>query len=793
MFCDENPLAPAGGFCPQSYPQLLLVSREAFCGQILSNFGEDFDARFRPFSARGLWYIRPMSRRPAIVQVAIPTPLRTHFDYLNPQDTSPPQPGVRVRVPFGRRQVVGIALGVVTDSAIAASRLKRVSEVLDREPVIPAAMLHLLTWAADYYHHPIGDVLHSALPVLLRRGQAPDPGGVTFWRRSAAGVAIAPEALARAPVQQKILAALGQAPAGLDADGLLAIADGWRRAVNALEARGWVEREQRDCLATPVVTPQAGPELNPAQQVACNEVIAGLGEFCCYLLHGVTGSGKTEVYLRATDAVLQQGGQILILVPEIGLTPQLVRRVQARFAVPLAVLHSGLSDRERLCAWYMAATGKAKIVLGTRSAVFTPLVRPGLFIVDEEHDGSYKQQDGFRYHARDVAIVRARNDGVPILLGSATPSLESFYNAQQGRYARLDLPARTGTAGMPGIHLLDMRKLPVEAAISRPLREAIQTRLARGEQSLLFLNRRGFAPVMMCYDCGWIAPCPRCDTRLTLHKATHRLRCHHCGTEQARPARCPDCGADTLHGIGEGTERVEEILRKWFPDARSVRIDRDTTRQKGALADLLQQARAGEADILIGTQMLSKGHHFPNVTLVGVLNADQGLYSLDFRSAEYLFQQVSQVAGRAGRGDKAGQVLIQTYHPDSPYFAALAQHDYAQFAEFACAERRESGLPPFGYLALLRAEATARGQALAFLDTARRLAEIESAAGVELLGPAPAPMERRAGRYRAQLLLRAGERAVLHRFIGPWLTRIGEIRAARAVRWSIDIDPTDLQ
>jgi primosomal protein N' (replication factor Y) len=460
---------------------------------------------------------------------------------------------------------------------------------------------------------------------------------------------------------------------------------------------------------------------------------------------------------------------------------------------PVAVLHSGLNDSERLRAWQMARLGQAAVVIGTRSAVYTPMPKLALIVIDEEHDASFKQQDGFRYHARDVAIKRARLENLPVLLGSATPALESLHNAQQGRYRLLGLPERTGAAQPPRVTLLDLKRLKLNEGLSPPLIEALQARLTRKEQSLLFLNRRGFAPVLMCHDCGWLAPCKRCDARLTIHQRSRKLRCHHCGAEALLPATCPACSSGNLHGIGEGTERIETALTRLFPKARIERIDRDSTRRKGSLEEKLRRVHAGEADILVGTQMLTKGHDFPNLTLVGVLNADQGLYSADFRSEERLVQQLVQVAGRAGRAEKPGEVLIQTHHPDNPAFAALAHHDYREFGNYALAERAAAQYPPFAHLALLRAESPKPDTALAFLRAAHGHAEgLVEAELVHLMDAVASPMERRAGRYRAQLLVQTGARKALHDFLGVWLTLLEAEKLGRKVRWSLDVDPMEM-
>jgi primosomal protein N' (replication factor Y) len=728
-----------------------------------------------------------------IYQVAVPTPLQRTFDYLATAQAPALAPGTRVRVSFGQRETVGLILGCSDHSDWPRERLKPIGRVLDEEPLLAPSLLQLLVWVAEYYHYPIGEVIRTALPARLRQGAAAKTAGVKVWQLSVAGRTAEPSLLERAPAQKRLLEALAAAPQGLEAAQLATISPRWAAAMKALRARGWVSSHQRDSQPASAAELKPPPVLNPAQLSAVDTIAQDLASFHAYLLHGVTGSGKTEVYLGVIERVLAQGRQALVLVPEIGLTPQVVERFAQRFPVPLALLHSGLTDQERLNAWLAARAGRARIVIGTRSAVFVPLAQPGLIVVDEEHDASYKQQDGLRYSARDVALMRASRSGIPIVLGSATPSLESLKKAREGAYTLLELPDRTGGAGMPAVRLLDMRRLKLSDGLSLPLREAIAARLQRQEQSLLFLNRRGFAPVWMCYDCGWLAPCRRCDAQLTLHQQRGKLLCHHCGAEQEVNTRCPVCQGANLHPLGAGTERVESALERFFPQARIVRIDRDSTRRKGALEEKLARVYDGSADILVGTQMLSKGHDFPNVTLVGILNADQGLYGTDFRSGERLFQLIMQVAGRAGRADKPGEVLIQTWHPQHPLFAALARHDFHGFAEFALAERRETGYPPYSYLALLRAESPRPGMALAFLAEARALGlALPPAAAVQLLAPVPAPMERRAGRYRAQLLVQSTARVPLHDFLRRWLLQLGQAPLAKKVRWTLDVDPVDM-
>ena len=728
-----------------------------------------------------------------VCRVAVPTPVPRLFDYLVPDHAQCPARGARVLVPFGRRhEVVGIVVQTASQSALPAARLRSIKKCLDDTPLLPEPVLELLQWGAQYYHHPIGEVLGTAMPVRLRQGALAQLPAVPLWRLTAAGIAASPDQL-RAPLQRRLLAALQEAAEKeLDRDALSRVAPRWMPAMRALIKKGLVGAHLHEIAADTLPPAPAPYPLTTAQTAA----LAALGQargFQPFLLRGVTGSGKTEVYLQAIEQILARGQTAMVLVPEIGLTPQLVERFRSRVGVALAVLHSGLGEAERMAAWLGARAGKRRIVLGTRSAVFTPMPDLGLIIVDEEHDASYKQQDGFRYSARDVAVMRASRAGIPIVLGSATPSLESLNQVRSGAYTALELPERAAAAAtLPPVELLDMRRLAIEDGLSHPLRTALAACLARGEQSLLFLNRRGFAPVWMCVDCGYVAPCRRCDARLTYHRATARLVCHHCGAEAAVPEVCPACQGTRLQALGEGTERVESALARQLPTARILRIDRDTTRRKGSLEAQLARVHAGEADILVGTQMLSKGHDFPNVTLVGVLNADQGLYSADFRGPERLFQQIVQVSGRAGRASRPGRVLIQTYHPEHPIFAALRAHDHRAFADYTLTERREAGYPPFRHLALLRAESPKAGAPLAFLRRARAFGQRHQTPGVDLMEPVPAPMERRAGRYRAQLLVQASARKPLHAFLDEWLALIWDSKEAKRVRWSIDVDPIDM-
>lgn len=728
---------------------------------------------------------------PTILRVAVPSPLRQLFDYLPPASLPAPlAPGQRLEVPFGKRRVIGLLVELTEHSEHDPAQLRAATALLDDTPALPPHLLDLLRWASDYYHHPLGECWQQALPVLLRKGED-TAATARAWQLTTAGLALPESALKRAPQQQQIFAQLLQhAPL---ADAQLAALGLKREALRALVAKGLaevIEIAATSVPATPTAS-AAGPTPNAEQQAAIDQVAGAFGRFRCHLLDGVTGSGKTEVYLRLIEAVLARGEQVLVLVPEIGLTPQTLARFAQRLPTPIAVLHSGLTDHERLAAWRRARSGEAGVILGTRSAVWTDCPRLGLIVVDEEHDASYKQQDGFRYHARDVAIKRAADAGVPILLGSATPSLESLHNARSGRYQHLHLTGRAGDAKAPRIDLLDIRHQPMQEGLAPATLQALTDTLKAGNQALVFLNRRGFAPTLLCHDCGWIANCKHCDARLTVHAQERRLRCHHCGFARTMPHRCDDCHGNQLEFRGPGTERLELALAQQFTSVPVIRIDRDTTARKHALRDKLADVHSGAPCILVGTQMLAKGHHFPDVTLVVLVDIDGGLMSADFRGAEKLGQLLTQVAGRAGRADKPGRVLIQTHYPDHPLLASLLRAGYGEFAEELLAERLARGLPPFASLALVRADARALDEAEQLLRDLRAALH-HIGGGIECLGPLPAPMSRRAGMFRAQLLLRAPQRAPLHRALFQLAAAAEKHALTRRVRWSIDVDAIDM-
>ena len=596
-----------------------------------------------------------------VLQIAVPVPVRHPFDYLPPRPGWTPsvRPGMRVRVPFGRSSAIGVVVDIAPASTVDAPRLKRVRDVIDSEPLLDPATLKLLVWASGYFQHPIGEVVVGTLPRLLRLGRALKAEHRMRYAASTAGVRAFAQGIGGAPVQTRLLG-LMLADGSVPEAALAAEHRDWRRPLRALIAKGWVE-------PVPDLPRQARrldrPILNAEQRRAVDAVEARLEEFSPFVLEGVTGSGKTEVYLRLIEKVVAHGRQVLVLIPEIGLTPQLLARFHARLSCRVAALHSGLSDGERLSSWTHARNGTADVVVGTRSAVFVPLARPGLFIVDEEHDLSFKQQDGFRYSARDLAVVRARDAGTPVLLGSATPSLEAIDNVRRGRYRRLELPHRAGGASPPRIDVVDLRSRPFDNGLCDVLVEALERTKARSEQALLFINRRGYAPVLVCHACGWVADCDRCDAHLVFHREDGRLRCHHCAAERAPVVECPECGSSDMRHLGLGTERVASALEARIDGLRVARMDRDANGAGAvALEALLDRVHGGEVDAVVGTQMIAKGHHFPNVTLVAILDADGGLFGIDFRATERMAQLLLQVAGRAGRGDRTGRVAA----PDPP-------------------------------------------------------------------------------------------------------------------------------
>ena len=716
-----------------------------------------------------------MPSQPAVIEVALPRPLRRTFDYALAKDAVVPSPGTRVRVPFGRSHIVGVVVDVRDSSS---HELKTIERIIDAEPLLPADLVALAQWLAGYYHHPIGDVLKTMMPVKARQGVKAKPVDEIVWQL-AADTSSAETALARAPAQRATLDRMRQL--GPTADAETAALGINRQSLAALLAKGLVERTT---VAPSYEVRASKVEPTREQAAAIGTINRSLGSATTHVLEGVTGSGKTEVYLRAIEETVRSGRQALVLVPEIALTPQTTARFAERFGAT-ATLHSGMTDPQRFDTWLKCRNGSHKVLIGTRSAVLTPFADLGVIVVDEEHDGSFKQQEGLRYSARDVAVKRGQMLSIPVVLGSATPSMESLENARRGRYRHLRLTRRVAGRSMPSFRVTDIRGERLDGGISMHLHRAIGAHLDAGNQVLAFINRRGYAPVLLCSDCGWQAECDHCDVKLTYHRQPRQLRCHHCDRRRPIPRECPSCGANDFVLVGTGTQRTEETLRARHPGVPLYRIDRDTTRSTRRLESDLAAIAEGNPAILVGTQLLAKGHHLPNVTLVAVLDADGGFLSPDFRAPERTAQLIVQVAGRAGRGDRPGQVWIQTFDPESANLRALIEAGYAGFVESE-RQRRESALmPPFVSLAIVRAESPSEAAAL---DLLRRAADTLTGEGLELLGPAPAPIARRADRYRSQLLLLARRRRDLHQALDR--LEAAEPRG-RDVRWSIDVDPLD--
>jgi primosomal protein N' (replication factor Y) len=727
------------------------------------------------------------------LQVAIPVPMRQLFTYKLPAqlNVNAIKLGERVIVPFGSRQVVAIVLAIDDNTEYAVEKIKSILSRVKDNFSFSTELLNFLQRCADYYHHPIGDVFQQALPVLLRQIKQPDVELPQIW--------LTKELLTdeehrstqkRAPKQGELLTLLKQHQ-GMTWSELLTL--GFNKAqLNALEKKQFVYSESRpvEVFTWQDSALQQGNrlELSAEQAIIVATFMEMQKQLSCHLVDGITGSGKTEVYLQAMEEILAANKQVLVLVPEIGLTPQTLARFEQRFSVPICLHHSGLSDKERLQTWLEAQRGSAAIVIGTRSAVFTPLHDLGLIIVDEEHDASFKQQDSFRYNSRDIAILRARQLNIPIVLGSATPSFETLQNALTGRYHYHQLKKRAGNASTAKISLIDVAQQQMEHGLSGTLKQAIKNTLERGEQALVFLNRRGYAPAINCQECHWIADCQRCNKPYTLHQGQGLLICHHCGSQKRIPPQCPSCGSVRIKSLGQGTEQLEEKIGELFPDFSTVRIDRDSTRKKGELAKLLQQVSDKEHQLLIGTQMLAKGHHFPDVTLVAVLDVDGALFSYDFRAAEHMAQLLVQVSGRAGRASKPGKVMVQSNFPDHPLLQDLVNNGYQHFAKQALIERQQAMLPPFSFQALFRADANYPSYPEKFL---RALAE-HSFDGCQFAGPVPAAMEKKAGKFRYHLILQAKSRKQLHQAVFQLIHHSVNNEWQSKVRWSVDIDPVDL-
>ena len=743
-----------------------------------------------------------------VIRVALPVPLRRCFDYVLPprlQNHYLPL-GARVRVPYRNKELIGVIMQRQVTPDIEPEKLRPVSDLLDDGALLSDDQLKLAQWLARYCHAPVGEVVSLMLPPLLRQGGVAHIQEEAYWQLTLSGRQLDPADMKRATRQAALLTELQKHEQPVAASVLRAL--GFTQSqMTALEDKGLARYEMQARQAPELKQVQKRPvlaqlslPLNDEQAHAVSHVSGLLHCRNTSLLQGVTGSGKTEVYLQIAEAALKKGQQVLVLVPEIGLAPQTVERFRQRFSVPVLTFHSGLNDKERLDAWLLSRNGKAGVLIGTRSAVLTPFKDLGLIIVDEEHDASYKQGDGVRYSARDAAVVRGNMLSIPVLLGSATPSLESLHNAREGRYSWLKLNQRAEKASqLPEVYLHDIKTRRMQSGLDAGLIPVISSHLEQGGQVLVFINRRGFSPALMCHECGWLAQCEQCDARMTLHKEPPRLHCHHCDNIQPIPKVCPNCFHAELKPVGSGTERTEEVLEQAFSDWPVYRIDRDSVSRKGAMEKVLAKIHTGEPCVLVGTQMLAKGHHFPEVSLVVVLDADGGFYSADFRGLERMGQLLTQVAGRAGRASRKGKVVVQTHHSEDELLALLAGHDYPEFSQRLLEQREEGLLPPYTYMALLRAESHRVQDVDSFLQNVIQTTrawgqqpDIQLSDEVEVTGPLPAPMERRNGRYHMQIWLQSPRRASLHPWLDLLVQAIETEPLSRKVRWSLDVDPQEM-
>jgi primosomal protein N' (replication factor Y) len=730
-----------------------------------------------------------------ILKLALPVVLDQLFDYFAPKNSSLEtlQVGMRVVVSFAGTEKIGWVLEIISESLVNTPKLKTVLKILDYQPLLNAHDSQLRCWLSSYYHYPIGKVFCNNLPTLLKKGQAAILNKAVYYTLTTTGQAITLASLNHAPNQQFFIQKLQQFKT-VELKTFQSWHQSWKTVKTSFLKKKWIIKEANYSapLSTNNLLNEAELNLNKAQQQALNSLNQALGQFKVFLLDGVTGSGKTEVYLQIITKVLARSQQVMVLLPEITLTPQLEARFRQRFSVTLVIYHSRLTDKQRLQAWLAMQTGAAAILLGTRSALLTPVNNMGLLILDEEHDSSFKQQNNLRFSTRDVAIMRAKLLTIPVLLGSATPSLESLANVARQRYHSLRLPQRAGNAKKPKLELLDVRNQRMQYGLSAPLLKQISQTLSRQQQVLIFLNRRGFAPRLMCHSCGWVACCHHCSAYLVIHQQTNELRCHHCQHRYLFIQICPACQKNKLQALGLGTERIEQGLNALYPDKNIVRLDADTTQTKGSLEKYLTQINQGEANIILGTQMLAKGHHFPNVTLAVLLDIDSGLFSIDFRATEKLAQLIIQVAGRAGRGDTAGKVILQTKQPQHPLLLSLIQHGYAHFAKAALQERQAALLPPYSYQALLRVSAIDEKKSHAFFQQLNPLIEHYNLGLILILGPVMAPMARREGRHCFQLLFQSEQRMALHAFLTKLVPEIFKLKQAKKVQWSVDVDPINL-
>lgn len=733
-----------------------------------------------------------------LIEVLVPIPLLERFSYLLPKhlQQDPPKPGTRVLVPFGRRTLVGVVWKINVEKDDKGRKYKPIKEVIDDEPLLKKDLLDLADWASRYYHYPLGEVISYFFTPSLRKGKDAKFLETAFWNVSTEGEFIKLSDLKRAPNQQKAIELLREkgelAQIAAKAYGISL------PTLKSLQSKGLVSKYSRELSPYTknenLVREKTLKKLNAEQQHAVTSIIDSQGANKVFLLNGVTGSGKTEVYIRAIQDVIAQGKQALVLIPEIGLAPQAEERFKKYFGERVLSFHSAKNEREKLDAWLGASKGMVDVIIGTRSSIFMPMKNLGLIVVDEEHDLSFKQVERFRYSARDVALYRAKLNKVPIVLASATPSLETLNNALVDRYQILNLTKRATGANLPTYSLIDLRGKELQDGLSSELIDAIERELKAKNQILIFLNRRGYAPSMICRTCGWVSNCERCDAHMTVHKRPIKLHCHHCDAKKEKPSNCPSCNSDHFQSYGYGTERVEEFLKRRFVDFPVLRIDSDSTRKKDSLVGYLNTIKEGNPMILLGTQLLAKGHHFPNVTLVGVVDADSGLFSADFRGSERVAQLTTQVAGRAGRDKKPGTVLLQTYCPEHPQIEELMTGSYEKFARNLLLERRVAKSPPFSFQAKIQAESpnsyVSRDFIINLLELAKKIKVRPK--DLRLIGPLPAVMEKKSGVFRWEVNIFSGSRKSLHEFLDLTQTLLYKPETSNKVRWSVDVDPISL-
>jgi primosomal protein N' (replication factor Y) len=736
------------------------------------------------------------SQKVFIIRVALPIPLNSFFDYLAPKAfTGHDLPaGCRVLVPFGKFNKVGFVVECPDVSHIKIERLKYIIEILDESSLIGEKDRQLLQWASQYYHYPLGEVYSAAFPASLRKGKKAELKQENYYSLSSKGKLLNAEQLKKAPKQKQLFEYFQNQKDSLSATKLRLWGKNGLPTLKGLLEKELISIELKNKYPSKKNTISEMPLIpNKQQSQAIDLLIKKTGQFSVSLLEGVTGSGKTEVYMQVIQHILDLGQQVLVLLPEITLTPQLQERFNRRFSVAISISHSKLTETQRHTSWLEIQQGHSSILLGTRSALFTPFKNLGLIILDEEHDASFKQQQkGFLFSARDLAIVKAKIHNIPAVLGTATPSLESLYNVEKKRYQLLHLSERAGVAIKPTFLLFDIRNKKLQDGLSEPLIAHIKKTLAKKEQVLLFLNRRGFAPVLICHACAWVARCNHCDSNLVIHSAERALRCHHCGHQQHLLNLCPSCITGELDSLGLGTEKVEQGLHNLFPDQKIIRLDRDSTQRKGSLENHLNQINEGKVDIILGTQMLAKGHHFPNVTLVAILDVDSGLFSIDFHSTERLAQLITQVAGRAGRAEKPGKVILQTRQPEHPLLTLLLEEGYRKFSDMALLERQQAALPPFSSQALLRVYASNSVDPQSFLQAVCMVIQTINHNNALILGPVSAPMAKRAGNFHFQLLLQHSHRKYLQALLNQLTPKLYNLKEGKKVRWSIDVDPIDL-